>query len=477
MSDFATLPFVRALHVAGARVYTVGGTVRDLLLGHPRKDIDLLVTGLPQDALIRLLRRYGRVQLTGRAFGVIKFLPRHWDDPPIDIALPRTEVSTGVGHRDFVVTFDHTLPVETDLGRRDFTINAMAMDLADGHILDPFGGRADLQLRILRQVSQAAFPEDPLRMLRGVQLATRFDLRVDATTHRAMQAQAASITTVAPERIAEELRKLFQATAPSQGFILMQEVGLLPYVFPEFSRLVGFTGVAAALRRGDPTPATDAPDIFSRTIRRLDAIQQQEAIMHRGHLDLLLAALLQNSGLPEAVQLPPQALAQHSADLALQRLRALRMTTIGAHVDRIVTLIVHSALDISTLNTAAAVRHLAHRLGLDVTFMLFDLWLADRLGNLPPQPIDDLLACRQRLQDEIARHVPLSLQDLAVNGHDLQRLGMSPGPRLGQLLQTLLQHVLDDPTQNTRDHLLAMAQSEIAHNAAEGGMRSAEGEV
>jgi hypothetical protein len=250
----------------------------------------------------------------------------------------------------------------------------------------------------------------------------------------------------------------------------MQEVGLLPYVFPEIARLAGFTGATVVSPRGESAAAISAPDIFTRTIRRLDAIQQQEAIMHSRHLDLLLAALLQNSGLPEAAQLSYQALAEHSAGLALQRLNALRMTTIGAHVDRIVTLITHSTLELNTLNTAARLRHLAHRLGLDATLMLFDLWLADRLGNLPPHPIDDLLACRQRLQDEIARHVPLSLQDLAVNGHDVQRLGMAPGPRLGQLLQTLLQHVLDDPTQNTRDHLLAMAQSEVnAVRHAEGG--------
>lgn len=469
MSDFATLPFVGALQQGGARVYTVGGSVRDLLLGHPRKDIDLLIAGMPQEALIRLLRKYGRVQLTGRAFGVIKFLPRRWDGPPIDVALPRTEVSTGIGHRDFVVTFDHTLPIEADLGRRDFTINAMAMDLADGRLLDPFEGRADLQQRILRQVSQAAFPEDPLRMLRGVQLATRFDLRVEATTHQAMQVHAASITTVAAERIAEELRKLFQATAPSRGFVCMQEVGLLPYVFPEVARLVGLPG-GAETPSPRATAATYEPDAFLRTIRRLDAVQQQEAITHRGHLDLLLAALFQDSALPEAAQLPPQEVSRRSASLASQRLAALRMTTIGAHLDRIATLVVHSALDLRSLGTAAALRHLAHRLGLDVTFMVFDLWLADRLGNTPSQPIDDLLTLRQRLRDDIARHVPLSLKDLALNGHDLERLGIPPGPRLGQILQTLLQRVLDDPTGNTRDHLLAMAQVEVARNASECGM-------
>lgn len=133
MDDLGPQPFVRRLQQAGGRLYSVGGTVRDALLGRPRKDIDLLVTGLPQQTLIQLLRQHGRVQLIGRAFGVIQFRPRRWDGPSIDIALPRTEISTGIGHRDFDVSFDHTLPIETDLGRRDFTMNALAIDLADGH--------------------------------------------------------------------------------------------------------------------------------------------------------------------------------------------------------------------------------------------------------------------------------------------------------------------------------------------------------
>ena len=197
----ASFPFVRALQHRGARVYTVGGTVRDELLGHPRKDLDLLVTGIHQPDLLRCLRPYGRVQLTGRAFGVIKLVPHGWDGPPIDVALPRTEISTGVGHRDFEVMFDHTLPVETDLGRRDFTMNAMAIDLADGHLLDPFGGYGDLQQRQLRQVSPLAFPEDPLRMLRGVQLTARFALQIETAT-RCYRSRA-TISTVPPERVAK----------------------------------------------------------------------------------------------------------------------------------------------------------------------------------------------------------------------------------------------------------------------------------
>jgi tRNA nucleotidyltransferase/poly(A) polymerase len=470
MSDLATLPFAHALHAAGARVYTVGGTVRDMLLGQPRKDLDLLVTGMPQPDLVRLLRQYGRVQLTGRAFGVIKFLPHRWHDPPIDIALPRTEISTGVGHRDFVVTFDHTLPVETDLGRRDFTINAIAMDLATGHLLDPFGGRQDLAQGLLRQVSPMAFLEDPLRMLRGVQLAARFALHLEPTTRQAMQHHAAAITTVAAERIAEEIRKLLQATAPSQGFMLMHDTGMLPHVLPEIARLVGWTTMPATPPGNvAPRDMTDEVDVFQRTMQRLDAVQQQEVLTHRGHLALQLAALFQDSGLPDTASaaLSPAVqatrVAQLSATLACQRLEALKMTTIGADPALLKRLIIASATDPGMLGTAAALRHFAHRTGPEVLCMVIDLWLAGRFVSSSPRAIDDLLELRQRLRDELARHVPLSLQDLALDGHDLQRLGIPPGPQMGHILQVLLQQVLDDPACNTRAQLLAIVQSAFAH--------------
>ena len=470
MSDLATLPFVHALQQRGARVYMVGGTVRDILLGQPRKDVDLLVTGIPQPDLIRFLRRYGRVQLTGRAFGVIKFLPQQWQDSPIDIALPRTEISTGTGHRDFVVTFDHTLPVETDLGRRDFTINAIAMDVATGHLLDPFGGRQDLAQGMLRQVSPLAFPEDPLRMLRGVQLATRLALRLESTTRQAMQHHAAAITTVAAERIAEEFRKLLQASAPSTGFRLMYDTGLLSYILPEIARLVGLATIPALPPNN--VAAREMPtedDAFQRTIRRLDTLQHQEVITHCRHLDVLLAALFQDSGLPDTAPaaLPPivgsEGVAQRSATLAGQRLEALRMTTIGVRPEVIKRLIIASATESARLSTAPALRHFVHRYGAEMTFMALDLWLADRLANRPPQVVDDLLGLRQRLQDELAHRVPLSLKDLALNGHDLQRLGIPAGPQMGGILQALLQRVLDNPACNTRAQLLAIVQTEFAH--------------
>src|SRR5207302_9581490 len=173
-----------------------------------------------------------------------------------------------------------------------------------------------------------------------------------------------------------------------------------------------------------------------------------EQLSYRGHLDLLLAALLCNSGLSVHGHAgwALQELAQASAGLARQRLEALKITTIGATPARISALIAQSAFAVRALATPAALRHFAHAVGCTEAFMLFELRLADRLGNEPAQPVDDLLDLRQRLRMAIDQKTPLSLKDLAVNGNDLQRLGITAGPRLGQILQTLLSQLLDDPT-------------------------------
>jgi hypothetical protein len=214
-------------------------------------------------------------------------------------------------------------------------------------------------------------------------------------------------------------------------------------------------------------PAAD--DAFQHTLRRLDTLQQQAVVTHRRHLDVLLAALFQDSGLPDITLAAPspivdrERVAQRSATLAVQRLEALRMTTIGVRPEAIKRLIIATATESAGLSTAPALRRFVHRCGAETTSMVLDLWLADRLAHIPPQAVHDLLGLRQRLQDELARRVPLSLKDLALNGHDLQRLGIPAGPPLGDILQALLQRVLDDPACNTRARLSAIVQTEFAH--------------
>ncbi|MCP4703250.1 MAG: CCA tRNA nucleotidyltransferase, partial [candidate division Zixibacteria bacterium] len=212
-------------------IYEVGGAVRDRLLSQSieAKDRDYLVCGIPYSNLSRLLKNYGKVDLVGRSFGVIKFTQKRNSDPyTFDISLPRKEHSTGVGHKDFEVLFDPGLSVEDDLTRRDFTINAMAFSLDNKKLIDPLNGQLDLEKRQIRMVSDQAFPEDPLRMLRAIQFAARLDFSIEPKTLKAIKKNASLIQSVSVERINEELNKLLvRAKEPSVGFRLMQETGLL----------------------------------------------------------------------------------------------------------------------------------------------------------------------------------------------------------------------------------------------------------
>ena len=153
---------------ASGRLYEVGGSVRDSLISPDtaNKDRDYLVTGISLERLMAILHNFGKVDLVGKSFGVIKFTPRG-ESEATDIAIPRREKSTGEGHRDFEVDFDPDLPVQVDLKRRDFTINAIAREIPSGEIIDPYGGRNDLGDKTIRMVFPEAMIEDPLRIMRG----------------------------------------------------------------------------------------------------------------------------------------------------------------------------------------------------------------------------------------------------------------------------------------------------------------------
>ena len=219
-----------------AELYRVGGSVRDRILGIADVvDTDYLVRGIEPERFEEILSRHGRVALVGKFFGVYHFTPR--GEPACDIAFPRTEQSTGPGHRDFVIQTDWRLPVEADLRRRDFTINAMAERLPGSDLIDPFGGAADLRSKRLRMIFPEAFQEDPLRILRGARFAARFGLSPDAATASAMRAASDQLATVSAERVQDEISKLLtQCERPSEAFDLLRTCDGLRVVLPELDR-------------------------------------------------------------------------------------------------------------------------------------------------------------------------------------------------------------------------------------------------
>ena len=236
--DPATVKEIEAtLTSAGAETYIVGGAVRDDLLpdAPPSKDIDFLVRGLPIEDLIRVLEPLGKVVPMGMEFGTVTAFI---DGESFDFALPRKEESTGRGHKDFKIIADHTAPVEEDLGRRDFTMNALAKD-SEGNIIDMFGGIQDIQDKVIRAVGDPLerFKEDPLRILRAIQFAVRFGFDIESETAAAMEKYANRLDSISKERILAELTKAWtKGYANSDHLVaLLEETGVGQELFgPSF---------------------------------------------------------------------------------------------------------------------------------------------------------------------------------------------------------------------------------------------------
>ena len=227
---------VRALHVAGFRALVAGGAVRDDLLGLEPKDFDVEVYGVSFDGLAELLGAHGRIDLVGQSFGVVKLTVS--GGRVYDFSLPRRDSKTGRTHRDFLTTFDPDITPEEASSRRDFTINAMAFDPITNQLLDFFGGREDLQNRVLRATSDA-FREDPLRVLRGMQFACRFDLTVDPATAAECRAIVDEYPTIAQERVAEEFMKWAVKSAhPGRIAEYLDATGWIVH-FPEIKDILG----------------------------------------------------------------------------------------------------------------------------------------------------------------------------------------------------------------------------------------------
>lgn len=222
------------------QTFLVGGAVRDRLMGLEPKDLDYVVVGSTPEEMLSL--GFTRV---GASFPV--FLHPETGD---EYALARTERSTGAGHNDFAVEYDSSVTLEDDLIRRDLTINAMAMD-ADGNVIDPYGGQKDLADKVVRHTSNA-FMDDPLRVLRAVRFAARYDFAIDNDTWMLMEdmIQRGDLDHLVPERVFGELEKGLMTDNPDVYLSFLQSLGALKVILPEVDALYGV-----------PQPALHHPEI------------------------------------------------------------------------------------------------------------------------------------------------------------------------------------------------------------------------
>ena len=209
--DKALPPSARdAIVRVGGKIYQIGGVVRDEMLGKVSKDLDLLVVGVELDKLGKALEPFGNVNLVGKSFGIIKFKPEGTTEE-IDISIPRIDSkSTGKGHKDFEIKLGKGITLQQDQLRRDFWMNAMSKDIETGEVHDIEGrGKLDIENKVVRMINPQAFQDDPLRMLRAVQFAARFDFKIEPVTYNEIKKNVKLLKTVSAERFQEEFVKLF----------------------------------------------------------------------------------------------------------------------------------------------------------------------------------------------------------------------------------------------------------------------------
>lgn len=281
-------------------VYIVGGAVRDWLMGRPTKDIDIVVAGLPPKELEKYLSHVGRVDYVGRVFGVYKVVPRGQSGAdPIDVALPRTEHSLHMsgGYRDFKVQSDYRLPIEQDLKRRDFTVNALAWDMAAEKLIDPTGGLSDLAAKKIRAAGSPTrrFQEDYSRLLRALRFSVQLGFDIEPATWQALVRLMPRVNSavVPREAVAKELIKTLTAQ-PVRAYDLYERSGAFKVLLPELLKMKGC--------RHDPRYHLEG-DVWVHTRLALEVLaspgfKKEFPDTTKLHPELILGVLLHDVGKP-----------------------------------------------------------------------------------------------------------------------------------------------------------------------------------
>jgi tRNA nucleotidyltransferase (CCA-adding enzyme) len=422
-----------AVRAAGGRALIVGGWVRDRLMDHPSKDVDLEVFGIDAVTLLGILETIGPVNTVGESFTVYKV-------GGIDVSLPRRESKSGRGHKGFTVTGDPSMTVQEAARRRDFTINAISWDPLTREYLDPFDGRADIGRRVLRAVDPATFADDSLRVLRAVQFAARFEFEVDRGTKELCR--RIPLDDLPAERVWGEIEKLLlRARRPSIGFALALELGVIDRLFPELAPLVGCPQEPEWHPEGD---------VWVHTLLVLDQARARiDDLDHPRQAAVMLGALCHDLGKPattafvdgrirsmehEEQGVPPSA-------ALLDRLNVHSMQ--GYDVRREVFGIVANHLKPGMFAKAqppvgdGAYRRLAQKVDLELLARVAKADCEGRGGGFDCSAMDQFLERARALGVEHAPPAPF------VKGRHLVELGVKPGPALGDVLREVYERQLD----------------------------------
>lgn len=425
---------------AGFEAWLVGGCVRDLLLGRTPKDWDITTNATPEQIQATFDNTFYE-----NSYGTVGVVTES-EDPRlkvIEITPYRIEGKYSNARHPDEVTFSDKL--DDDLERRDFTINAIAYDPSTDELVDRHGGQDDLKRRVIVTVGDPLlrFEEDALRMLRAVRLSAELDFVIDAATAAGIAQHAAQLEKISSERIRDELSRTLMSPRPMQALYVAQKLGILKYILPELEE-----GIGCAQNQAHSF------DVFEHLMRSLQHAADQE-----WPLEIRLAALFHDVGKPATREWSEEKKdwTFHGHDVVSARMAKRILSRLhypNDTVDIVVMLIRwHMFFSDPDQITLAAVRRTIARVGAENIEKLLNLRVCDRIGTGRPKAHPFRLRKYMSMIDEAMRD-PVSVGMLKLDGQSLmEKTGEKPGPRIGWILHTLLEEVLDDPIKNSEEYM------------------------
>ncbi|MDB5237613.1 MAG: polynucleotide adenylyltransferase [Parcubacteria group bacterium] len=428
------------LRTGGFEAYLVGGCVRDLLLDRAPKDWDLTTNAKPEEIQALFPESFYE-----NDFGTVGIKTGSEDEclAVIEVTPYRTESAYSDKRRPDAVLFGDSL--EEDLARRDFTINAIAYDESKGQLVDPYKGQKDIELKVLRTVGVPAdrFEEDALRLMRAVRLVAELGFALDADTAAAILEKGPNLKHVSRERIRDEFVRILMSEQPMQGLILAQQLGILEYISPDLTRGIGIEQNQA-----------HSYDVFGHLMRAL-----QHAADKEWPFDIRLAALFHDVSKPETRRWSDEkndwtfhgheVVGSRVTRKALENMKFSRET-----IERVSKLVRwHMFFSDPDQITLSAVRRMIRNVGEENIWDLLNLRICDRIGTGRPKEQPFRFRKYKAMVDEALRD-PISVGLLKTDGNRLKSVfNVEFGPRIGWILNALLEDVLEDPSLNTEEYL------------------------
>ncbi len=452
---------LKKLEAVGFETYVVGGCVRDLLLGKKPKDWDITTNARPEE-----IQKIFPDSFYENKFGTVGVKIDTEDDSLKVVEITTYRIESKYSDKRHPDEIKFALKIDEDLKRRDFTINALAMN-KDGEVVDLFGGKDDLKSKLIRAVGEARerFDEDALRLLRAVRFAVELDFEIEEKTFEAMKEKAGLIEIIAQERIRDELLKIVEhtpwekikrrsnkvtekelKTGPARAFELMREAGLLRIILPEFEDGYGV--------------GQNKHHIYNVWEHNLRAFTY--AVKENFNLHVRLGALFHDIAKPHTKKGrgPDSTFYGHDVvggkmvEKIMERLKFPRKDT-----EKVVLLVRYHLFQSDPEKiTDSAVRRVLRNVGHENIWDLIDVRLCDRIGSGVPKAEPYRLR-KFLVMLEKALREPVSLKELKINGNEIMELlGIQPGPRIGFILNALMNEILEDPEKNEKEYLQKRAK-------------------